>query len=352
MARFSKRPVSKIKQPIGIGLLERVSWDDLRVFVVVARILSFRKAATALRTTSPTVLRRIERLEQTFGFRVFDRLPEGLRLTAEGRSVYAIAEEMERASYPLRAQLDQDLTTRGTVRCSVTEGLGTMWILPHLAPFSRTHPSTIVDLRCAMEVADVLRMEADVAVQLNKPERLDVKAVRLGRLHVCLFASKRYIETYGLPKDISEFKRHRLVHQQAPQVAEDELRRALDLPSIEGVMALRTNVSTALASAIEFGIGIGPLPTYIVAIGTDLIPLDINLRHAVDIWLTYHPDARSVRRVAHFIDWLRTVFDPKRYPFFGDKFIHPNELAKTYAPKLNETFLNLPILRPTDPKTD
>ena len=225
--------------------------------------------------------------------------PEGLGLTAEGRSVYATAQEMERASHSLRAHLDQDLTTRGMVRCSVTEGLGTMWILPHLAQFSRTHPSTIVDLRCSMEVADVLRMEADVAVQLDKPDRLDVKAVRLGRLHVYPFASKRYVETYGLPKDISEFKRHRLVHQQAPQVAEDELRRALDLPSIEGVVALRTNVSTALASAIEFGIGIGPLPTYIVAIGTDLIPLDIGLRYHVDIWMTYHPDARSVRRVSH-----------------------------------------------------
>jgi DNA-binding transcriptional LysR family regulator len=340
-----------MKQPIGIGLLERISWDDLRVFVVVARVLNFRKAATALRTSSPTIVRRMERLEERLGFRLFDRLPEGVGLTAEGRSVYATAQEMERASHSLRAHLDQDLTTRGAVRCSVTEGLGTMWILPHLAQFSRTHPSTIVDLRCAMEVADVLRMEADVAVQLNKPDRLDVKSVRLGRLHVCLFASKRYVETYGLPKDISEFKRHRLVHQQAPQVAEDELRRALDLPSIEGVMALRTNSSTALASAIEFGIGIGPLPTYIVAIGTDLIPVNIDLRYSVDIWMTYHPDARSISRVSLFIDWLRTLFDPKRYPWFGDEFIHPSELAKTCAPKLNETFLNLPILRPPSPST-
>ena len=39
------------------------SWDDLRVFVVVARTLSFRKAATALRTSTSTVSRRVERLE-------------------------------------------------------------------------------------------------------------------------------------------------------------------------------------------------------------------------------------------------------------------------------------------------
>src|ERR1051325_770514 len=144
---------------------------------------------------------------------------------------------MERASHSLRAQLDPNPSTRAMVRCSVTEGLGTAWILPQLAKFSQTHPSTIVDLRCSMEVADVLRMEADVAVQLDKPDRPDVKSVRLGRMHVCLFASRRYAEIYGLPKDLSEFKQHRLVHQHAPQVAEDALRHALDLPSIEGVLA-------------------------------------------------------------------------------------------------------------------
>jgi len=335
-----------MEQPIGAALLERISWDDLRVFVVVARTLSFRKAATALRTSSSTILRRMERLEQTFGFRLFDRLPEGVGLTAEGRSVYASAQQMELASHSLRAHLDQDLTTRGMVRCSVTEGLGTMWILPHLAQFSRTHPTTIVDLRCSMEVADVLRMEADVAIQLEKPDRPDVKVVRLGRMHIYPFASQRYIDTYGLPKNVSEIGQHRLVHQKGPQVDEDATQRVLKVPSIEGIVALRTNASTAHAVAIELGIGIGGLPTYIVAIGTELIPVDIGVTHQTDIWMTYHPDARSIRRVAVFIDWLRTLFDPKLYPFFGDEFIHPRDLAPAHSPAEAKTLLNLPILNP------
>jgi DNA-binding transcriptional LysR family regulator len=333
-------------QPIGAALLERISWDDLRVFVVVARTLNFRKAATALRTHSSTIMRRMERLEDTLGFRLFDRLPDGVGLTAEGRTVYKIAEEMEKASFSLRAHLDQDLTTRGMVRCSVTEGLGTMWILPHLAQFSRTHPSTIVDLRCSMEVADVLRMEADVAVQLERPARADVKAVRLGRMHIYPFASRHYIDTYGMPKSIADVRQHRLVHQKAPQVDEDAVPRLLDLPSIEGIVALRTNASTAHACAIEFGIGIGGLPTYIVAMGTDLIPIDIGVQHHVDIWMTYHPDARSIRRVSFFIDWLRTLFDAKRFPWFGDEFIHPRDLAGSHPPEMAKTLLNLPILKP------
>ena len=332
MAKFPQRVSAKTEHPIGAALLERISWDDLRVFVVAARTLSFRKAATGLRTATSTVARRIERLEETFEFRLFDRLTEGLLLTAEGRAVYASAQQMELASHSLRAHLDQDLTTRGTVRCSVTEGLGTAWILPQLAQFCRTHPTTVVDLRCAMEVADVLHMEADVAVQLQKPARADAKVVRLGRMHLYPFASPRYIELYGLPKTADEMKQHRLIDQKAAQVEENAIPRLLKVPSTEGFVAFRTNTSTAHAYAIDLGMGIGALPTYVMALGTDLVPVDIGVRHQLDIWMTYHPDARSVRRVSAFIDWLRTLFDAKRYPWFGDDFIHPNELIGLPGP--------------------
>lgn len=328
MAKFSQQGAAKIEHPIGSVLLERISWDDLRVFVVVARTLSFRKAATALRTSSSTVLRRMERLEKTLSFRLFDRLPDGVGLTREGRSVYATAQQMELASHSLRAHLDQDLSTRGVVRCSVTEGLGTMWVMPHLAHFSRTHPSTIVDLRCSMDVADVLRMEADVAVQLEKPCKADVKSVKLGRLHIYPFASRRYVDAYGLPRSVEEITQHRIVHQQAPQVEDEAVPRLLNLPSIEGLVALRTNASTAHAFAVDLGIGIGGLPTYVAALDLDLVPVDIGVKLQVDIWMTYHPDVRSIRRVSRFIDWLKTVFDAKRYPWFGNDFIHPRELAK------------------------
>jgi hypothetical protein len=92
--------------------------------------------------------------------------------------------------------------------------------------------------------------------------------------------------------------------------------------------------------------GIGGLATYILAIGTDLIPVDIGVRHHVDIWMTYHPDARSTPRVAMFIDWLRTLFDPRRYPFFGDEFIHPRDLIGMSGPADAEKLFNLPILNP------
>lgn len=328
MSKILHRAAAKMRHPIGPSLLDKVSWDDLRVFAVAGRELSLRKAATVLRTSSSTVVRRIERLEAMLGTRLLDRLPDGVALTNEGQSVLAAAQEMERASFSVRAQLDHELARRGVVRCAVTEGLGTFWIVPHLAEFSRSNPGTIVDLRCSTQPADVLRMEADVAIQLTRPDRPDQVVTRLGRLHIYPFASPRYIDTYGRPGNAQEMTRHRIVDQTGPQIDEHTWLRFLGLPDVEGMVIVRTNASAAHFYAVEMGLGIGVLATYALPLGADLVPIDVGYKHHIDIWMTYHPDIRTVRRVAVFIDWLKSLFDAKRYPWFGDDFIHPSELQK------------------------
>jgi len=172
MSKISQRPVAKMEQPIGPALVDRISWDDLKLFMAVAYTLSFRKAATSAKASSSTIVRRIERLEDELGLRLFDRLPDGVALTAEGQRIFSVARDMERASNSLRAFLDQDPNNRGVVRCAITEGLGTFWILPHLAEFNRANPFTIVDLICSMQGTDVLRMKADLAMETLTPEQL------------------------------------------------------------------------------------------------------------------------------------------------------------------------------------
>ncbi len=49
-----------------------------------------------------------------------------------------------------------------------------------------------------------------------------------------------------------------------------------------------------------------------------------------DVWLTYHPDVARIPRVRHVIDWVVDSFDPRRFPWFRDEFIHPREFAGIY----------------------
>lgn len=309
--------------------LQRISWDDLRIFLSCVEQGSFRRAADHLKLSSSTVVRRVQRLEDALAVRLFHRLPDGVAPTDEGRAILESAKRMERAIFDVcRKSVRPEETTRGVVKISVTEGLGSYWVLPRLIEFQRGHPYLTIDLRCAMENADVLRMEADMAVQFEQPDQPDLMRVKLGRMHIYPFVSSSYADRYGIPKSLEEISEHRIVDQVAPQLEEGAWARRLGLKSIEGIVGVRTNASSALLYAVEKGAGIGALPSYASALNAPVIPVDLGIKHHMDIWLAYHPDARKAKKTSLVIDWIKSIFDSSRFPWFGDEFIHPNELAQ------------------------
>ncbi len=198
-------------------------WDAARIFLEVVRCGSFRSAAERLDLSINVVRRRIDDFERQIGATLFTRDVHGARLTDEGSLVVSAVECMESASFDLlRAGSSVANSLSGEVRVAVTEGLGTFWLAPRLVEFQQAFPNILVDLHCAMRSADVSRHEADVAIHLSQPSALDVKLVRLGRMHLMFFASQQYIETYGAPKTREELVKHRLVMQVADQTAAKE----------------------------------------------------------------------------------------------------------------------------------
>ncbi len=313
--------------------LRDVSWDDIRIFLACVKAGSFRRAAVALHVSSSTVVRRIDRLEHDLGIPLFNRIPDGVVPTEEARSIIDHAQRMEAAIYDVFRRVEaQDTTTRGVVKVSATEGIGTYWIMPRLVKFQRQFPFLIIDMGCAMESADVLRMEADLSVQFERPTAPDLIVTKLGRLHIYPFASRGYEEIYGLPKTVEEMKRHRLVDQAAPQLDSGAWARLLGLEDVEGIVSLRTNLSSALLYAVEKGAGIGALPSYAPALGAPIVPVDIGIHHSMDIWMTYHPSVRRTKRVGLVMDWMKNIFDPETFPWFRDEFIHPSEFVGMLPP--------------------
>jgi hypothetical protein len=127
-------------------ILRTLSWDDLRVFLACAEQSSFRKAAKLLKINSATIVRRIERLEQVIGYRLFVRHPDGVSVRAEGRMVMDHARTMEHATFTIvrQSQISPE-GIRGLVRVAITEGLGTYWVLP-FSSFKK--PIAILLLNC------------------------------------------------------------------------------------------------------------------------------------------------------------------------------------------------------------
>jgi DNA-binding transcriptional LysR family regulator len=239
---------------------------------------------------------------------------------------------MEAASFDLlRAGNSVANTLSGEVRVAVTEGLGTFWLAPRLVEFQQAYPNILVDLHCAMRSADVSRHEADVAIHLSRPAALDVKLVRLGRMHLMFFASEQYLERHGTPKTPDELVKHRLVMQVADQTAAKEAFESL-FPGYaqRDLLVMRTNTSSANYWAVANGAGIGVFPTYACALGGKIIPLEVELHLPFDIWLSYHPGSGRIPRVRHMIDWLIEAFNPAKFPWFKDEFIHPREFKPVY----------------------
>ena len=107
--------------PSTTGLIQRLprhlKMSELRVFVAVLEHRSFRKAAAVLHLSQPAVTKAIAGLEETLGFKLFDRVAHGVEPTVHGRSfaprAAAIFDELRRAA--------QDLTllssgTQGSLR--------------------------------------------------------------------------------------------------------------------------------------------------------------------------------------------------------------------------------------------
>jgi DNA-binding transcriptional LysR family regulator len=318
------------RHEVALGSL--TDWDAARVFLQVVRCGSFRSAAERLELSINVVRRRIDDFERQIGATLFTRDVHGTRLTDEGSQVVSAVERMEAASFDLlRAGNSVTNTLSGEVRVAITEGLGTFWLAPRLVEFQQSFPNIVVDLHCAMRSADVSRHEADIAIHLSRPAALDVKLVRLGRMHLMFFASQKYIETYGAPKTAGELVKHRLVMQVTDQAAAKETFESF-FPgySPRDLVVMKTNVSSAHYWAVANSAGIGAFPTYACALGGKMIPLDIELRRPYDIWLSYHPGSGRIPRVRHMIDWLVEAFNPAKFPWFKDEFIHPSEFEAVY----------------------
>lgn len=317
------------------------NWDLVRIFLEVARTGSFRGAAERLNMSANFLSKRISALESAYKTTLMTRHVDGIRLTPEGLQALEAAKRMEEASFGLDCALNQATPLlSGEVRIAVTEGLGTFWLAPRLVEFQRVYPGLLVDLKCEMRSADVLRLEADVAVQLEEPDKADLKRIKIGRLHLMPFVSPAYVEVYGMPKDLHDLQQnHRMVLQDAEQTKGKEMYdKHLGREQL-GFVAMRNNVSSAHVWAISKGAGVGWLPTYVPVLGDPLIPLDLGVKFELDIWLAYHPDAKKIARVAHLIDWTVQSFDSRKYPWFRDEFVHPNDLQKAY--KEAEPLVNL-----------
>lgn len=311
-----------------IGLLDKVNWSDLDVLRRAADHGSLRKAAVTLGMSVNTVRSRLGRLEKALETILFARSRDGLKITAEGRTVLRVANEMRLLSVDLPlARGNHVLVKDGEVRICASEGIGTFWLTPRLPALKACLPGLIVALDSLSDQTLVTPGEHDIAVGFQKPADMEAICSKLATIHVMPFASDQYLRQYGTPTTIDDLHGHQFIQQDSPGTRSDAVSLFLTQDMARELISIRVSSSFSHYWAVANGVGIGALPTYARAITRRVRPLDLPIQMRFELWLSYRREARNSKPVQQVVQWLRESFDAARYPWFSDRFVHPDNFG-------------------------
>ena len=157
-------------------------WEDVPVFLALARHGSLSAAARALSVNHATIARRIASLERGLGEKLVERRPGGYVLTTAGNRALAAATEMETAAASLiRSGADSEAGTvpTGLIRVNTTPGLAQGFLVAQLARLAAQHAGLDIEVTTDIRLVSLERREADIAVRLGRPRDGDVIAKRL-----------------------------------------------------------------------------------------------------------------------------------------------------------------------------
>ena len=282
-----------------------MDWDDVRVFLAVAREGSMRAAGRALRLSQPTIARRLAAFEASIGgTTLFDRLPEGLRLNAAGEQLVPTAEGVEDAVLSLerrRVAVSQALS--GTVRVSTGE-CAAGFLARCLSGSTRTALPPGITLELVDELhqtANLTRRQADMALRHEPPEGGDFYTSKAGTF-ACAVYRRRGADA-GAWVTYTE--------EQAHYAPARWVQRQLEKAS--NPVALRASSMLMHLEAIRAGTGRGVLPCYV----GDGHPLLERLTPpiaeiAAEYWIIVHRDLRRSACVRAVIDWMKASFGEQR----------------------------------------
>ncbi len=274
-----------------------MNWDDVRIFLAVARSGQILGAARRLGLNHATVSRRVAALEESLNVRLFRRLTTGSELTPAGEHLMGMAERMEEDMIAARADLaGEGDEMSGTVRIGAPDGFGVGFLAPRLGELAERHATLSLQLVPVPRSFSLSRREADIAITVERPTEGRLVAAKLVDYTLGLYASKDYLDRHGAPATLDDLKAHRLVGYVGDLVVSPALDYASEImPSWQAGF----EVSSALGqtAAVRSGAGIGILHTFIAREYAELVhlPLAPPIRRAY--WLVYHESMRPLRRV-------------------------------------------------------
>lgn len=279
-------------------------WDDLKVFLAVARHESLSAAGRVLKIDPATVGRRISRLEEALSVPLFAKSPQGYALTNEGQRLMDHAtraeQEVSAAFADLTGQAGQ---LSGQIRLGSPDGSANFLLPQVCAEIVENNPDLEVQIVALPRVFNLSRREADMAIAVSAPlaGRLSVQKVTDYKLS--LVASRKYLRRMPPISSLDDLRDHRIVGYIQDMIFDKELDYMAEagLPRVD----LASNSVSVQLSWIRQGAGIGIVHDFSIPFGPEMIrvlPDQISLTRS--FYLIRHVDDRRMDRLNRFAQAL------------------------------------------------
>ncbi len=292
-----------------------MNWDDVRIFLAVARAGQILGAARRLELNHATVSRRVVALEEALNTKLFRRLTTGSELTPAGERFLEVAERMEADMISARAEIaGEGDAVSGTVRIGAPDGIGVAFLASRLGALTAMHRDLKIQLVPVPRTFSLSRREADIAITVERPSEGRLVAGKLVDYTLGLFASRAYAQEHGLPQTVAELSNHRLVGYVPDLVVSPSLDYAAEF-SPDWNAGFSISSSLGQVEAVRAGAGIGMLHTFIARSQPELVPVPAAKPIRRAYWLVYHESVRPLRRIQTVAGYITKAVEAERALF-------------------------------------
>jgi DNA-binding transcriptional LysR family regulator len=284
---------------------EHLDWDNLRYFLAVARAGKLTAAARRLGQDHTTVGRRIASLESTFRCKLFERRPEGYRLTETGQRLYENVKTVESSV----CELQRDLAGRaqhveGVVRIGAPDDFGNLFLVKHIGELQRLHPGLKIELITLPYTLSVSKREADISIGVDRPAEGHLFVRRLTDFEMRLYATRDYIDAHGPIDQPSDLARQTWIGPVSDFNATALMDAATELDCTPTLRFACSSFAGQFAATMG-GAGVAMLPRYVADQERSLAPVLPDIVKAMRAYhMVVHADLRDLPRVRAVTNYI------------------------------------------------
>ena len=290
-------------------------WDDLRMFLAVAREGSLAGAARALSVNHSTVFRRLNGLEGRLDVRLFDRQPGGYVLTPAGEILLGASDRVEAEILAAeRALRGRDLRLRGALRVTMPDTIARLMLPVLIAPFERRYPEIELELVVSGAFLNLGKRDADIALRPTNTPPETLVGRRVSGIATAIY---RHADSDDPDGPLSESR------WVVPDDSLAHLASARWLRDLAPPVAIRANTMSGMLDAARAGMGLVALPCFM----GDPEPSLRRVRDPIPdletgLWALTHRDLRQTARIRAFLDAVATTATDLRPLLEGDGPAH------------------------------